>query len=75
MTVVNRGLCRVCGSTLQPILAEGKRGVRCSKPLCPFNFDDQQCPTCGKPVVKAEHPELGRYVVECENGHSWNVLA
>ena len=66
--------CPRCGKDLRPIMQDGKRGVCCADPLCLFNFEDQSCPTCGKPPARAEHPELGRYECTCPDGHKWSVL-
>ena len=67
------GVCPQCGSRLKPIAQGELHGVRCEQQLCPFNFADQRCPTCSGDVVSATHPELGRYVTKCANGHEWDV--
>jgi hypothetical protein len=68
--------CPLCGCRLQEILIHSgetpMRGVRCSAFLCQFNLADQRCPQCGGDVVKAKHPELGRFEVTCAKAHTWN---
>lgn len=63
--------CPRCGGSIEAVREGPKRGVRCSKPTCLFNFQDQSCPQCKEAPTHAEVGEAGQYQVTCGEGHHW----
>jgi rRNA maturation protein Nop10 len=69
--------CPMCGENVRDITSRSPDGssyqpaVQCLERMCPFNFPDDKCPNCGKPVAIAREPYHGRYDFECAEGHTW----